>query len=383
MSALTTFKKELRKCPICEHQFQEEFMLTGSMRQVSLNMNEELRTFYKDYQGQPVVPFAYETLVCPKCYYASLNTDFNAIYPIKQIYTEKEKELINNIRVNVLKTKAQRVSAISMLTDVNFESQRNLETALASYILTIECYAFFYEKFIPDTKRAVCSLRAAWLAGDIKREDLQLKYYKEAYKYYTLITSRPDDSNTFKLGPDWGNNFGFEGARFIKALLDLKFIDELDDLNKKYELLQNVRATFSKIRGLGKASQNKRGPLLKIAEDMFERVQPVYELIKSKVESGDYKASVKSAISLTATQPTKDIKSTAASKNADDDTDDDNTDNTETQNNAGNAADTSSELDKQIKNAAIDIVKFAMQSTIKRDSVKDIEKILRKHFSQN
>ncbi|MBP7652060.1 DUF2225 domain-containing protein [Candidatus Dependentiae bacterium] len=367
MGALSTFKKEMRKCPVCENQFKEEFMLTGSMRQVSINMNEELRTFYKEYQGFPVAPFIYEVITCPKCYYSSLISDFNSIYVQKQNYTEKETEQIKNLRINVIKNQNQRKELIKNIVDVNFEEPKNLETALASYILAVDSYNYFNEKLQPDTKRAVCSLRAAWLAGDLNLSELQEKYYKEAHKYYSIISSKPDDSGGFKLGPDWGNNFGFEGARFIKVMLDLRFLDEVENIKQRFEIMQNVRATFSKIRGMGKASQNKRGPLLKIAEDMFEKVQPVYEKLKAKIESGDYadSADLKLGDKITVT--------TAAVQSEEEPEQEEKT--VETQ-------ESKKEEESDVyKNAATEVVKYALRSGIKRDSIKDIEKILMKYFS--
>ncbi|HPG30430.1 MAG TPA: DUF2225 domain-containing protein [bacterium] len=366
MGALSTFKKESRKCPVCENQFKEEFMLTGSMRQVSINMNEELRTFYKDYQGIPVAPFVYEVITCPKCYYSSLISDFNSLYQQKQNYTEKETELIKNLRITAIKNQNQRKELIKNISGVNFEESKNLETSLASFILAIDCYNYFNEKSLPDTKKAVCAIRAAWLAGDLNLSVLQDSYYKEAHKYYSLIANKPDDSGGFKLGPDWGNNFGFEGVRFIKVMLDLRFLDEIENIKQRFEVMQNVRATFSKIRGLGKASQNKRGPLLKIAEDMFEKVQPIYDKLKSKVESGDYSDSAdvklgdKIAISSVSVQPEEPDKSGGdAEKN-----------------------ETPTEEINIYNKAATEIVKYALRAGVKRDSIKDIEKILMKYFEE-
>lgn len=372
MAALTTFKKELRKCPVCENQFKEEFMLTGSMRQVSININEELRTFYKKYNDLPVVPFAYETLTCPKCHFSSLIQDFNNLYPVKSSYTEKETEAIKQIKIAVLKSNQARLDMINSIGNINFNEERNLETSLASYILTVECYAFYNEKMIPDTKRAVCALRAAWIASDLGLKDFELKYYKEAHKFYTLILSKPDVSDGFKLGPDWGNNFGFEGARYVKAVLDLKFLDEVNGYKSKFEVLQNVRATFSKIRGLGKASQSKRGPLLTMAEDMFEKVQPIYDVVKAKVEKGidDETGGAKLELKFT-------VKSAAETPAASEKEEEQEKDGQDAQ--AENPAE--GDVQTKIKNAATEVVKYALKSGMRRDSIKDIEKILSKYFS--
>jgi len=349
-------------------------MMTGSMRQVSLNINEELRTFYKKYNDMPVVPFAYDSITCPKCHFSSLAPDFNNLYPQKSGYSEKETEAIKQIKIAVLKTNQSRLDIISSINEVNFNEERNLETALASYILTVECYGFFNEKMIPDTKRAVCALRAAWLASDLGLKDVEYKYYKESHKFYTQILSKPDVSDGFKLGPDWGNNFGFEGARYIKAVLDLKYIDDVPGYKAKFEVLQNVRATFSKIRGLGKASQSKRGPLLTMAEDMFEKVQPVYDIVKAKVEKGiiDDDGSAKLDLKFS-------VQSESACVSEDNEKADDSVEksNDETQNEKGDEEDAQT----KIKSAATEIVKYALRAGIRRDSIKDIEKILGKYFS--
>jgi len=355
------------------------------MRQVNIKMTEELRTIYKDFNGKPVVPFIYDLLTCPKCYYSSLLTDFDSIYPIKPQYTQKESEYIKNLRVEVLKEQATRKELIANISSVNFDAEKNLETGLAAYMLAIECYKFFDEKKIPDTKRAICSLRAAWLAADLKLDDLKNKYYKLAQKYYSLIANRPDDSEGFKLGPDWGNNFGFEGVRYIDAVLNLRFIDNIKDISKKFEILQNIRATFSKIRGFGKASQTKRGPLLKLSEDMFQKIQPLYDKIKELVDkkitnaeniSFNYDNSVSNMTTVTETeQPkTKDNNCEQFAENYDDEATLEFDDEKITEDNI------LQDIDEQIKKAAIEIVKYAQRVGIKRDTITDIEKILKKYF---
>ena len=51
----------------------------------------------------------------------------------------------------------------------------------------------------------------------------------------------------------------------------MKFLNEIPELKEKFERLRNVRATLSRIRGYGKASKEKVGPLLLLSEEMVEQ----------------------------------------------------------------------------------------------------------------
>jgi len=98
-------------------------MLTGNLRQVVLNMNKELRTYYKDFNGQPVVPFIYDVITCPKCLFSSLIQDFDNLYN-KKAFTEKEKNQIKLTRVNIIKDKSMRDTLIQNIKNVDFNEKK-------------------------------------------------------------------------------------------------------------------------------------------------------------------------------------------------------------------------------------------------------------------
>ncbi|HOK41302.1 MAG TPA: DUF2225 domain-containing protein [bacterium] len=361
MATLTYFKKEPKECPICNATFYEEIMFTGGMRQVSIRLIPELRTIYKLFNGKPVVPFIYEVMTCPKCYYSALNIDFDNIYikPVNITVTDKKMEAIIEKKREILKEVNQRKELIKNISDVSFSTEKNLTTGLAAYILAEYCYNYFSEKQLPVVKKAICSIRAAWLASDLDLTEIADKYYRLAHKYYSEFTSGTDNTQGIKLGPDWGNNFGFDGARYLKALLDIKYINDYDDIKQKFEILGNVRSTLSRLRGYGKASKDKVRPLLRLTEEMFEAISPQYDKLKEIIEKqGDNLEGVKEEIKFEfKTEEIKEAKEEVEAKEEEKE----------------------EEFDNYHK-AAIEIVKYGIKSGIKKDSVNDIIEILKQYF---
>lgn len=369
MAKLTYFKKELKECPICNAKFQEEIMFTGGMRQVSVTLTNELRTIYKLFNGKPVAPFIYEVMTCPKCLYSALNMDFDEIYPkIGGISaSDKRMETVIEKKRLVLKDLNIRKDMIKDIPDVLFTAEKNINTGLAAYILAEKCYDYFNEKQLPIVKKAMCSIRAAWLASDLNMEELSKDYYKKARNYYGEFTSGTDNTTGIKIGPDWGNNFGFDGARFLKALLDIKFLNEIENLKEKFEVLSSVRTTLSRLRGYGKASKDKVGPLLRLTEEMFELISPQYDKLKklleeqgenideSNIDKKEFEINIKK----------EEIPEAAV----------------ETVDGSAETEETEeSEEDDNYHKVAIEIVKYGIRNGIKKDSVSDIMKILKNYF---
>jgi uncharacterized protein (DUF2225 family) len=287
-------------------------------------------------------------------------TDFYNIYPQKKSYTERETASIIEIRKKILTELNDRKKLIENLDKVNFDIKKNVETGLASYILAIECYKYFQDRFIPNTKISICSLRAAWLAHDLTNQTLKKQYYKIAHIFYSKILEKPENFESFNLGPDWGHNFGFDGVRYLKALLDFRHIDQVETNEKKYSVVKSIRATFSKIRGFGKASQAKPGPLLKLSEDMFEKIQPYYEKLKSLEDNNELSSAEEISKSEVIKDKPKVVKQSISPKPEE-------------------KQEISSTLDNYHK-ASVEIIKLSLQKGLKKDSVTEIKNILKKYF---
>ena len=83
---------------------------------------------------------------------------------------EKKREVLTDINV--------RKGLIQDIPEVGFNVEKNLEAGLACYILAEKCYDYFDEKQLPIVKKAMCSIRAAWIASDLEMDEISYTYYK-------------------------------------------------------------------------------------------------------------------------------------------------------------------------------------------------------------
>lgn len=386
MAKLTYTKKDLHLCPICANKFKEEVMFTGGARQVSDKLTKELRTIYKNYNKKEVVPFIYEVLSCPKCLYSALTSDFDIIFPTGSMVTEKKKKEILQVKTDYLKSINTRKEIFDKLnTDIDYTIPKTLIRSLAEYMIAVKTYDYFSEHEQPIIKKAISSIRTAWLADDLGFDEIKDEYYHKAFVYYKRFTSAPDNTDGIKLGPDWGNNFGFDGARYLTSVLELRYIDELPTLNEKFEALKTIRLTLSKLRGYGKASKQKVGPLLRLTEEMFENISPVYDKLKNIVETEPEKsASSDSNVSINLINKIED-----KDKNKDKDTKktevvQDKVNEVAKKDIASNDKESNiseeAVLNELYNKTANDIVNFIKKNGLKKDTVDKIVKIIQYYF---
>mgnify|MGYP000397301625 CR=1 FL=1 len=145
------------KCPICNNSFSSKRVRVSSLRVD--RRDEDFCTIYKSDN-----PMYYEILVCPKCGYASSETNFDNL-SLKELNTLKE----------VLSGK---------VVNRSFCGERTINDALDSFKL-----ALFIAKSrdAKDSVIAGLTLKLAWIYRELKDEkELEflrytLEYYKNAY----------------------------------------------------------------------------------------------------------------------------------------------------------------------------------------------------------
>ncbi|HOJ50052.1 MAG TPA: DUF2225 domain-containing protein [Spirochaetota bacterium] len=288
---ISFFSKNETTCPVCNYSFKREEMLTGRGRLIAKDITPELRrTYEENTKFGEVHPLAYFITVCPACWYASPQRDFNNISP-------------NNIDLvsNLIEYRRKIIQEIFAPIIIDFEQERNLYSGAASYILSISCYSFFPPKESPTIKKGISSLRAAWLFGDMaakvlkenKKElyerflKIQEIMYEKARNYYNsaydLALKGKEKLDGVDLGPDIDKNYGYDGFIYIMNYLNYKMSYKEEDIVKKAEIYREIKKTIGKIFGIGKASKEKPGPLLNIVRDLYDEVSSHLQEIEESV----------------------------------------------------------------------------------------------------
>lgn len=269
--------KDLTICPVCSYEFSREEMLTGGGRLIAGKLTDELRRlFEKNEKFGKVYPLAYLVIVCPRCLYAAYPKDFISITPDEiQKITNDEKTRIESIK--------------KFFGNVDFEEDRTLVSGAASYLLAVECYTHRIKNVAPTIKRAVSSIRAAWLFDDLSKEfpDKPYKkisnfFYGKAYKFYNQTLSLLQKGGEIledagHIGPDYEKNWGYDGILYMCAVLTVKFGSLEKDINKRINNFDVTKRYLSRLFGDGKSSKTRPG-------DLVERIRGLYDKINEMIE---------------------------------------------------------------------------------------------------
>lgn len=274
--------KEATRCPICNHEFHTELLHTGGGRLIAGKLTAELRRLYDvSRKYGRVYPLAYQIVTCPQCLYSSFPKDFNQLQP----------DEVQEIKPA---TTARRTGIEKITGPVNFTEDRNLVLGAASYILALDCYQMRGMQVAPTPKKAICSLRAAWLFDDMNTEFPKLGFdkvrdflYLKSVAYYQptleiMSTGRePHDQFLNILGPDTDNNWGFDGVVYLNGYLTNRFLERVaKDPDKQYKMLDQCKRHLGKLYGMGKASKSKPSVLMDMAKDLYEAISERMEEIK-------------------------------------------------------------------------------------------------------
>ncbi len=271
VNSISYFSKETIKCPVCEAEFHREDIRTGRGRLIAGDLTDELRRYYQPSKKYgEVYPILYPVTVCPECYYAAFQADFNEI-PYDSIAA------IDNDK------KIRFESIEKIFKEINFRESRKLNEGTAAYYLAMMCYDHFSHEFSPVIKQGLSSIRAAWLFMDLhgKYPDENYDYlarlfYRKAGFFYTLSIEYDGDgteslTEVTSLGPDLDKNYGYDGVLYVSALLEYYYGPDSDD-EKRIKSLERARTTVARIFGMGKASRSKPEALLAKSKDLHSSI---------------------------------------------------------------------------------------------------------------
>ena len=283
---LTFFEKKETVCPVCDTKFFREDLLSGGGRLIAGDLDPELRRRYEPSKkfGE-VSPLLYPVTVCPACYFSAFAQDFE---------TAPEK----NLRKAEQNTEQRRQGAALLFPQLDFSAPRTLFEGTASYFFAVACYDFHDKKANPTYKSGLCSLRAAWLLGDLHTkfpgdnwDYASLLFYRKARFYYRMALERESagqeafDSN-LAFGPDVDKNYGYYGVIYLAAYLDFRYGAAHDPEKRVFEL-QNARRMMAKIFGVGKSSKNKPSVLLDKAKEIYEQMGEELARLRPETEGAD------------------------------------------------------------------------------------------------
>jgi uncharacterized protein (DUF2225 family) len=268
---LSFISKEEYVCPVCDTAFHREELLSGSGRLIAGELTDELRRLYQpSAKYGEVYPLAYAAIVCPECWFASMDKDFSSlpkgVKKQARAYEDKRKVDVSRIFPNV-----------------DFYGPRNLINGAASLYLVVVCYDFYPKECSPTIKQGIAALRAGWLLDDMDKKYpgqhydwVALLFKKKAQFFYSEAIQREQRgtetlSAVTIFGPDTDKNYAYEGALYLYGLLKLKY-GARDDREQWCVALRDAKRTIAKIFGLGKSSKSKPGPLLEHARQLYQRL---------------------------------------------------------------------------------------------------------------
>lgn len=268
---LTFQSKEKVRCPVCESTFHREELLSGGGRLIAGPLTDELHRLYEpSAKYGDVHPLIYQPIVCPDCWFASAEADF--------------LELPSDARIAAADDRDSRIAEVqTIFPSVDFTSPRDLHAGAAAAYLALRCYALYPKEFSPTIKQGIAALRAGWLFDELHKAETAEHYdwlavlfkRKARFLYREAILKEQSGKEALSgiknFGPDTDKNYGYEGALYLSALLELKY-GPRENAEARTEALGNSKRTIAKIFGLGRSSKAKPGPLLEKARDLYDEI---------------------------------------------------------------------------------------------------------------
>ncbi|MFW5807959.1 MAG: DUF2225 domain-containing protein [Spirochaetota bacterium] len=279
-------QKEPTKCPICKNEFYKEELLSGGGRLIVGNLTDELRRQYEKNEKYGVIyPMAYVLTVCPRCLYTAYPKDFYDLQP-EEIERIREK---SQARVNTVR---------KFFGNISFENDRNLVLGAASYMLAVDVYGLRNKSCAPTFKKALSSIRAAWLTADLDKKypdknfgKISMFFYTKAYLFYDRSLEHAQNGKEpmdciGNMGPDTDKNWGYDGMLYMYAVLTVKIGAREPDLEKRIENFEKTKRYLSRIFGMGKASKSKPSLILDMTRDLYDKMNEMLESWYQQRESG-------------------------------------------------------------------------------------------------
>ena len=169
-------QKNTSVCPICSFEFHREELFSGGGRLIAGKLTDELRrNFEVSKKYGKVYPLAYVLTVCPSCYYSAYPKDFEAL-EVSEV--DKIREL----------TAARKNAINKFFGGLDFNTDRDLKTGAASYLLAVDCYSYRNKKVAPTFKIANSSYQPpGFYRSQRKNPNLHMirsYFYKKAFQSY-------------------------------------------------------------------------------------------------------------------------------------------------------------------------------------------------------
>ena len=269
---ISYWSKNRCHCPVCQNNFEREEMLSGSGRMLAGELTDELhRVFEPSAKYGQIYPVIYSIGACPKCHTALFWSDFEEIQDNNSLNalladSKNRKEIVNN-----------------MFPYYELTRERNLLDGAAMYYLALLSYEKVDLSYAPTMKRAIISLRLAWICRDLQKIVPEHNYdyaaevfYRKAQFFYeqTLINETQRIETIAKItnfGPDIDKNYGYDGVIYLNSLLEYKY-GQKEDMQMRYKKLDANKRSIARIFGLGKSSKSKPGPLLEKSRDLYDKL---------------------------------------------------------------------------------------------------------------
>ena len=263
--------KKKYTCPVCAAPFHKEELHSGGGRMIAGALTEELhRIFEPSLKFGDVYPLIYQVVVCPECWFASMEADFSLLPEDKKngVYGDEEK---------------RKTDTMLIFPNTDFEKPRGLMEGAASYYLALRCYDFFDKTVSPTVKQGLVSLRTAWLLDEMEKKYPQQHYdwlatlfrMKAEYFYNEALAREQSGVETLSgikyFGPDIDKNYSYEGMLYLCSYLRYKYGPSQGAAERK-TTLESARRTIAKLFGMGKMSKDKPGAFLDMARKVYDAI---------------------------------------------------------------------------------------------------------------
>lgn len=268
---ISFYTKDKMLCPVCRKPFAREEMLSGGGRMIAGNLTDELhRIFEPSAKYGTVYPLIYAVGACPVCHTALLWNDF--------------KTLSGHDADAIMDDQDERQKAVStVFPHYNLSRDRTLFDGAAMYYLALLTYEKTSPTFSPTIKKAIISLRLAWLCGDLQAlapgynyDYMQQVFYRKALFLYQQAleyeTGRVESiAGISNFGPDIDKNYGYDGVVYLSGLLEYKY-GQREDITLRLKKLDEYKRAIARVFGLGKSSKSKPGPLLEHSRNLYDNL---------------------------------------------------------------------------------------------------------------
>lgn len=271
-ASISYWSKDKVQCPVCKKAFEREIMRSGNGRMIAGGLTEELHRIYEpSAKFGRIYPLIYEIGVCPNCYTSLLWNDFT-----EKMDPDDADKLFEH-------SEKRKNACEAIFPYFNLKHERTLFDGTAMYYLALMTYDDMGAYTLPTMKKAILTLRLAWLTDEINQHCsghnynlISKMFYSKALFFYQQAvineTERVEKSSTLNnMGPDIDKNYGWDGVIYLCGLLEYKY-GQQDDIQLRLKKLSESKTAIARIFGLGKSSKNKPGPLLEHARNLYDNL---------------------------------------------------------------------------------------------------------------